>query len=126
MRLKLDENMSARLKSDLSALGFDVETVFDEGLQGRPDSEIAFRCCSENRMLFTLDVGFGDLRLYRPGTHPGIILLRPTSTGPGAVKVLLLGFLSATDLSEFAHCLVVVEPGRIRVRRPESTDQVDL
>jgi predicted nuclease of predicted toxin-antitoxin system len=120
VKVKLDENLSSRLKPDLTALGFDVETVIDEGLQGREDSEIASHCCIEDRMLLTLDVGFGDLRKYRPGTHPGIILLRPLSTGPSAVKDLLNGFLSATDLREFAHCLVVVEPGRVRIRRPEA------
>jgi predicted nuclease of predicted toxin-antitoxin system len=123
VKLKLDENMSTRLKSDLGALGFDVETVLDEGLQGRDDSQIASHCGVENRMLLTLDVGFGDLRKYRPGTHPGIILLRPLSTGPSAVKNLLLGFLSVADLTEFVHCLVVVEPGRVRVRRPEAVDE---
>lgn len=37
MRLKLDENLPARLVGELSALGHDVDTVPEQGLKGSPD-----------------------------------------------------------------------------------------
>ncbi|MGI8783782.1 MAG: DUF5615 family PIN-like protein [Acidobacteriota bacterium] len=40
MRVKLDENFPAGLATDLLQLGHDVDTVFTEGLKGRPDGEI--------------------------------------------------------------------------------------
>ncbi len=40
MKLKLDENLPARLAGELSALGHDVDTVPDEGLKGTPDPRV--------------------------------------------------------------------------------------
>ncbi len=71
MKLKLDENLSRHLKASLEALGHDVMTVEDEGLLGQPDTVIGAAAHSEDRMLFTLDVGFADLRRFQPGAHPG-------------------------------------------------------
>lgn len=39
MKVKLDENLGIELKSALSWAGHDVETVFDEGLQGTRDAD---------------------------------------------------------------------------------------
>jgi predicted nuclease of predicted toxin-antitoxin system len=111
--------MSAQLKSVLFSYGFDAETVFDEGLQGAADSTIASHCRTENRILLTLDLGFGDLRKYTPGTHPGIIVFRPVSSGPAAVKALVTQFFSTASLVEFQECIAIVEPDRVRIRRPE-------
>lgn len=40
MRIKLDENMPARLVSRLSGFGHDVDTVSDEGLSGCDDEQV--------------------------------------------------------------------------------------
>lgn len=40
MKIKLDENIPLRLVASLAALGHDVETVPQEGLAGRPDTEV--------------------------------------------------------------------------------------
>jgi len=40
MKLKLDENIDARLATDIAEAGHDVETVLDEGLGGRTDDGI--------------------------------------------------------------------------------------
>jgi hypothetical protein len=40
MRVKLDENLSLRLKPALIELGHDADTVRDELLQGRPDAQV--------------------------------------------------------------------------------------
>ena len=118
MKLKLDENLSRLLKSSLAALGHDVDNVADEGLLSRPDSDIAAAAKAEGRMLMTLDLDFADLRRFPPGSHPGIILFRPVSYGPSDVNRMVEEFVRETDSAGFEGCLVVVEPGKIRVRRP--------
>ncbi|MCC6522418.1 MAG: DUF5615 family PIN-like protein [Polyangiaceae bacterium] len=40
MRLKLDENLPATAAPRLAALGFDVDTVVEEGLGGRCDADV--------------------------------------------------------------------------------------
>jgi predicted nuclease of predicted toxin-antitoxin system len=119
MRLKLDENLSRHLKPRLEALQHDVSTAGEEGLLSQPDSAVALAAKNEGRMLLTLDLGFGNVLGYPPGTHPGIILFRPATFGPLAVNRFVETFVRTQSLQGLAACLVVVEPGRIRVRRPE-------
>ncbi len=118
MRLKLDENLSRHLKESLRAFSKDVTTAAEEGLLSQPDPIVAEAARAERRILITLDLEFADLRKYPPGTHPGIILFRPQTFGPLAVNRLVATFLRDTDLQHLAGCVVIVEPSRVRVRRP--------
>lgn len=81
MRFKLDENLDVRAEAALSSAGHDVATVVGQGLGGATDSAIAQAVGVEGRVLVTLDRGFADLRAYPPGTHPGIVVLRPRRQG---------------------------------------------
>jgi hypothetical protein len=78
---------------------------------------------SENRVIFTLDLDFADLRKFPPGSHPGVVLFRPRSMGPQAVNRFVLKFSRETELTALARCLVIVEPHRIGVRRPSQLDE---
>jgi len=118
MKLKLDENLSRCLKRILVGFQHDVTTAGEEDLLSQPDTAVAHAAKHEARMLFTLDTEFGDLRKYPPGNHPGIVLFRPRSLGPLAVNEFVRGFVAATDLRRLEGCVVVVEPSRVRVRRP--------
>jgi predicted nuclease of predicted toxin-antitoxin system len=118
MKLKLDENLSRHLKPVLAGFGHDVLTAADEGLLSKPDTTIAEAARSEGRMLFTLDVEFGDLRKYPPGSHPGVVLFRPVSLGPLGVNEFIAAFVRRTDLASLAGCVAVVERDRMRVRGP--------
>jgi len=120
MKIKLDENLSRHLKPLVSSLGHDVATAADEGLLGQPDTRVAERAGDEGRILLTLDVEFADLRKYPPGTHPGVILFRPRTYGPLAVNRFVAQFVREENLELLAGCIAIVEPQRIRVRRPSS------
>jgi predicted nuclease of predicted toxin-antitoxin system len=119
MKLKLDENLSRYLKPELEDLGYDVETVADENLLSQPDEKIAQAARKENRILFSLDTDFADISSYEPGTHPGVVVFRPKSFGPLAVNYFIKKFVTGTDLSKLIGCIVIVEHGRMRVRRPK-------
>jgi predicted nuclease of predicted toxin-antitoxin system len=119
MKLKLDENMPASAVALLAGWDHDVTTAVDEGLAGRDDPTVAERVTREGRMLTTLDRGFGNIRSYPPGEHPGIIVLRLPDQRPAHVGAALRSLLYRGSLEELAGCTVVVEPGRLRVRRPE-------
>jgi predicted nuclease of predicted toxin-antitoxin system len=118
MKLKLDENLSRHLKSLLAPFGHDVTTAADEGLLSRPDADVANAAKAEGRVLLTLDLDFANVLAYPPGSHPGIVLFRPATLGPLEVNHLIEEFVRKTALNELAGCLTVVDPGRVRVRRP--------
>jgi predicted nuclease of predicted toxin-antitoxin system len=123
VKIKLDENLSRHLKDPLLQLGHDVTTALEEGLLGKVDIEIGAVAKSEDRIVFTLDLDFADLRKFPPGSHPGVVLFRPRSMGPLLVNQFVLKFSQETELATLARCLVIVEPHRIRVRRPSQLDE---
>lgn len=123
MRLKLDENLSRHLAPLLSSLGHDVRTAEEEGLLSGPDTAVAAAAKSEGRLLLTLDLEFGDLRKYPPGAHPGVILFRPRSYGPLTVNRFVEEFIRTSDVELLAGCVAVIDPGRVRVRRPDTAGE---
>jgi len=118
MKIKLDENISRHLKPVLNKKGHETVTAEDEGLLGKADVEVGDVAKNEGRMLFTLDLEFANLHKFPPGSHPGVVLFRPQSMGPLAVNRFITQFIEETDLDSFSGCLVIVDPMRVRIRRP--------
>lgn len=79
MLVKLDENLSQTHAEFLRKLGYNCHLVTDEGLSGADDEIVWQQVCVEGRFFITLDLDFSDVRRFPPGTHPGILLLRPRS-----------------------------------------------
>jgi predicted nuclease of predicted toxin-antitoxin system len=79
----------------------------------------------ENRMVITLDRGVGDIRNFPPGSHAGVVVLRPVRQDTGSILDLVRRLLAAHDLDGFSRCVVVVEPNRVRVRRPKTRNDSD-
>lgn len=119
MRLKLDENLPTGLAAGLATRDHDADTVIDEGPAGQPDPVIVATAADARRMLLTLDRGIGDLRRYPPGSHAGVVVLRPASQDPASVLDLVDRLLETHDLDDLTGCVVIVEPRRVRIRRPE-------
>jgi predicted nuclease of predicted toxin-antitoxin system len=117
LKFKLDENLSRLLKVQIEGLGHEPRTAEEQGLLGKSDREVAAAAKSGDEILLTLDLEFGDLRKYPPGSHPGVVLFRPRSMGPVTVNRFVVDFVRRADFAELARCLVVVDPDRIRVRR---------
>jgi predicted nuclease of predicted toxin-antitoxin system len=69
MKIKLDENIAQSAVGRLAALGHDVDTVQQEALTGRPDSEVWAAAQREARFLVTHDLDFSDARLFAAGSH---------------------------------------------------------
>jgi hypothetical protein len=74
--------------------------------------------CREKRFFITLDLDFSDIRKFAPGTHPGILLLRPSSRGRQAVLALLTKVVNQYLLEDLRGCFVVVDERQTRIRRP--------
>ncbi|MBP8911127.1 MAG: DUF5615 family PIN-like protein [Phycisphaerae bacterium] len=116
MRFKTDENMPLEVVDLLRAAGHDAQSVFDQGLSGKPDDQIASICRREDRAIITLDSDFGDIRTYLPADYSGLLVLRlPNQSAPEVVRVIrrLLEMFATTDCR---GQLWIVERDRIRIR----------
>ena len=120
MRIKIDENISRHLKPLLIREGYEAATAGEQGLLGKTDVEVGAVAKAEGMLLFILDLEFADLRKFPPGSHPGVVLFRPQGLGPISVNRFILNFVKTTNLPELTGCTVIVDPTRIRVRRPPS------
>jgi predicted nuclease of predicted toxin-antitoxin system len=118
VKVKLDENLPVSASQVLTEIGHDVETVIGEGLAGNDDPTVLAAASSEERLLVTLDRGFGDVRAYPPGSHGGIVVLRPNSQAVSSVLSTLSSLTTHHDLEEFRGCIVIVRGHLVRVRRP--------
>jgi predicted nuclease of predicted toxin-antitoxin system len=87
--LKLDENLAQSHVDFLNAGGYSAERVTDEGLSGADDAVVWQRAVAEGRLFLTLDLDFADVRRFPPGSHPGILLLRPRNRSRDAVLEIL-------------------------------------
>jgi hypothetical protein len=58
---------------------------------------------------------------FPPGTHPGILVARfPNETSILTLNTAMVQALAGISESELAGAIVVVEPGRIRLRGPDT------
>lgn len=117
MRIKLDENMPVMLAEALVALGHDAETVPAEALKGADDPAVWRAAQSEGRFFVTQDLHFSDARVYRPGTHGGILLVRLRDPKWKALLERVRALFETEDVSGWGGCLVVATDRRVRVRR---------
>ena len=116
MRAKLDENLPAEAAELLRTAGWECDTVYDEGLAGADDPNVAAACRAGMRVLFTLDLDFGDIRAYPPSESVGIVVLRPTEPSRRQVLQLVSRVLPVLSAEWVEHRLWIVEPARVRVR----------
>jgi predicted nuclease of predicted toxin-antitoxin system len=116
MRFKVDENLPPELPVLLTRCGHDASTVFDQGLRGRPDREVAEVCRSESRAVITLDVGLGDIREYPPEQYAGIIVLRLHRQSRRAVMGVCERLISVLGSEPLSGRLWVVDEHSVRIR----------
>ncbi len=118
MRVKVDENLPATVASLLRERGFEADTVIEEGLLGATDEALLAAVQEQDRMIVTLDRGFGDIRRYPPGSHPGIVVLRLADESALAARAAIVQLLDNHDLEDLTGTITVVQHGSLRIRRP--------
>jgi predicted nuclease of predicted toxin-antitoxin system len=116
MRFKVDENLPEELAQLLRHAGWDAATVVEQELGGAEDHRIEEVCDTENRILVTFDRGFGNIRAYVPGDHPGFIVFRLRSQDKPHVLSVAVRLSRALRQHELENQLWIVEESRIRVR----------
>jgi hypothetical protein len=72
---------------------------------------------SEGRFLNHRGQGLADIRVHPPGTHHGILLLRPAGDGINAFVDLLSRVIESADLAQLTGTVAVASAQGLRVRR---------
>jgi hypothetical protein len=117
MHIKVDEDLPLAVAVRLRSGGYLVSTVVEQGMGGWKDPVLWKEVQLDRQFLVTADKGFGDIRQYPPGTHAGVLVLRPDEDGIRPLVELLERVLAHYDLGELAELVTVVSPRSIRIRR---------
>jgi predicted nuclease of predicted toxin-antitoxin system len=118
-RLLIDEDLPRSLAPTLRRAGHTADDVRDVGLRGHDDAAILDYARAHAATLVTRDKGFANTLQYPPGTHAGIIVARlPTSLPVLQVNAEILRALTELAGMILHGLLVIVEPGRTRIRHP--------
>lgn len=117
MRIKIDEDIPPVAARWLEERGYESNTVIDQGMGGWKDPDLWEVVQAEERFLITADKGFADIRVHPPGTHAGILLLRPDEDGIRPILELLQLVLNQTQLARLEGTVSVATPRGMRIRR---------
>lgn len=115
---KIDENLHPDLVPLLHTHGHDAVTVWDQGLRGTPDTNLAEACRAEGRALVTLDLDFADIRAYPPEDYPGLIVLRVARQDRASLLETLAGIIPLLEREPLDKHLWVVDEQSVRIRGP--------
>ena len=123
MKVKLDENLGQLHAQLVRDAGHVAQRVTEQGLSGAKDSALWQHVCDNGQFFITLDLDFSDVRRFVPGTHPGILLIRPRGKGREAVARVVRRVLAEHGLKPLSGCLAVADETKTRIRRPPPEEQ---
>ena len=117
MLIKVDEDLPGAAADLLREAGHSAMTVREQQMGGMKDPRLWEAVQREQRFLVTGDKGFADTRAHPPGTHAGVLLLRPDADGIVPILNLLRQVLGRLPLEELQRAVSVATPRGVRIRR---------
>ena len=114
----VDANLPRALSRLLTSTGLEAYDVRDVGLSDRPDRDIAAYASAQGYVIITRDVRFGAALHLAGQPFPGVLVVRyPDVVGlQDLARDLMVAIASLGD-APLRDSVVVIEPGRVRVRR---------
>lgn len=123
MRFVIDEDLPRSTGVSLKEKGHQIEDIRDCGLRGVSDEQVFLFAKSKSAILVTGDLGFGNILHYPLGQHPGIIIVHfPNEIPIQEVNRQLLHHISHLSEETIKGHLIIIEPGRLRIRRKKKDD----
>ncbi len=116
MKIKVDEDLPNKVVQLLNERGYHAVSIIEQEMGGFKDTDLWPIVQAEQRFLVTADKGFADIRIYPPGTHCGVLLLRPGKDGIWPILSLLEQVLESCDLNKLKRTVTVVTSRGIRIR----------
>lgn len=117
LRVKVDEDLPMAVAAMFRRAGYETATVVEEGLRGATDGRVWQAVEDEGRFLVTADKGLADARVHPPGTHSGILLLRPDDDGIEPLIRLIQLVLETGGVQRLYGTVAVATPRGVRVRK---------
>ncbi|HDY69043.1 MAG: DUF5615 family PIN-like protein [Candidatus Scalindua sediminis] len=118
----IDEDMPRSTGQILQTKGYTAMDIRDHGLCGAEDEEIYKFAQEEKAVLLTGDKGFGNLLKFPLGSHCGILIARfPDEISTVELNRQLLSDIATLKEDDFFGNLIILAPGRIRIKRVKST-----
>lgn len=116
MRFLADAGISPRTVEALRISGRDALHVRDLGMSRATDSQILDRARTEERVVLTFDLDFGDLMALGMHASPSVIIFRLSDQTPGSVNRRLLPIVAEQEGLIARGVLILVEDQRYRIR----------
>ena len=118
MRFLIDNALSPLIADRLSAAGHDAAHVRDYGMQASTGPDVLDRAAQEERIVASADTDFGTMLAARRTRSPSVVLFRGgVSRRPEQQAALLVANLPTVREDLETGAVVVIEPGRIRLRQ---------
>ncbi|MFB0510274.1 MAG: DUF5615 family PIN-like protein [bacterium] len=118
----IDEDLPRSLGWSLKDYGYDVLDIRDYGLRGAKDEKIYDFAQKEKAIILTGDAGFGNILQFPLGKHHGIVIASfPNQMPTSQINILLLEQLRELSDDDYKGNLILIEPGKIRIRRAIKT-----
>lgn len=116
VRILVDMSVDIRVADWLRRQGHDAVHLHDEGLQRMPNGEIFEKALSDDRIILTSDLDFGEIAAALKGTVGKVLLLRLDNSRAANVIRRLASVLPRVEGALAAGAVVIVEEARHRVR----------
>jgi len=118
LRFVMDEDMPRSTGRILKRRGYDVRDIRDYGLRGAEDQKIYEFAQREQAVVLTGDRGFGNILRFPLGKHFGIVVAHfPNEMPTMETNRYLIERLEDLSEDDFKGNLIIIEPGKIRIRR---------
>ena len=114
----IDECLSRSLADALIWRGYSVTLIQDTELRGEPDNKIFEYAKTNQSVLLTADLDFGNIYSFPLGSHSGIAIVNiPDEMSSDVINREVIKSLQYLAPSDFEGNLIIIEIGRVRIRR---------
>ncbi|MEK7396361.1 MAG: DUF5615 family PIN-like protein [Candidatus Poribacteria bacterium] len=117
LKFVIDEDMPRSTARILGSSGYDVKDIRDYGLRGADDLEVYQFAQDNQAIIVTGDMDFSNILKFPVGSHWGIIIAHfPNEVSNDEINRQLLNRLIEFKEDDFIGNLVIIEPGKVRIR----------
>ena len=117
-RFLVDESLPYALAESLSNSGHEATHAYDAGLRGANDEDVYREAERRGVLMLTRDLDFADIRRFPGGVGVVVVRIRGQTRGMDLVhRVVSLLVEFRGEIEALGGQLLILEPGRIRIRR---------
>ena len=121
LKFVIDEDIPRSTGIILKENGYDILDIRDHGLRGEKDEKIYEFAQENGAVVLTGDRGFGNTQRFPLGEHNGIVVTNfPNEMPTSMINQQLLVRLKYISEDDYKGNVIIIDPLKIRIRRPES------